>query len=1090
MRLIIASSLLSLTYFTCAVAENKATPVAQRPFTSSNTPAKPCNPGPNSRAAIGYRGPKGLGYDHGYATLSTFISPSGERVFQPFIDLRGHVFNDGKLAANAGLGGRYAFDKAILGLNAYYDFRDTKQLGGQNQVGGGLELLSKWVDFRMNGYVPLGNTTGKECPCFDHFACNSAFARQVVRASLADIDAEVGFYIPKLKVVDLYFAIGPYYLFEKTVCDYSLGGEWGGRARVSLKVYDGITLGGDVTYDPIFNTKGQGWITLSFPFGPANLRQYGSRLENNYPTPCDETARQVARMTQPVYRNEIIPVENKTRIFNINCECCCPSQIYFVNNCNCDAGCGTYENPFNTLIAAEATACPGDTIYVFPGDGTSTGMDCGFIMKDNQKLIGSATSFELCDICIPACTPGCYPLIENTHRTTTVEALDDVLANIKVKVNAGYGVQMANCTEVAGFCFSGDLMPENTTLSVGALISKGSTFTIRDNFFTNQRGGAIFRDKALSNGCITISNNCISDIKPFVGTGSSASFGVFFLEDVNNTDVTFCNNTIRNLFVDSQGDGIDSITAGVSFFGATNLNLRCTGSTFTNFSASAMGLNAQALLLGLNVGSGGGAGDININLIKNCAISCFNTSFSDFNATTQGVDSVAANLGIGVGSGITTETAIEGSTLCVSNSSFNNLSTTSNGLGVVGASFGVGFGAGVTINENATITDCQISCRNSCFTDFKGNTVGDVGIASIPITGILGIAYGSGSQVSGKITNSTLSCFDSTFKNFTAENIGPASFSGIFALATGGGVSVGPTATITNSPITCCNTSFTNFTSSSGQLTGIFGVSNGSGAGIGGNVISNSPITCTNCTFNNFNSSISQSALPASSVALICGIGSSSAGIMQGNEIINSLVTCTNSSFNKFNAEGVGYAGIFGIGIGSGAGIIVPLAPNLDNASLSCCNSSFTNFNATAPNSQVFGIAEVAGLAITAAATLDNSTLFVCNNRFDQLQATEAFDIEVFANNNNTLCIERNRLFTLFDANIRTGSSCLRLTGNQNQGNYQIAQTMPGVWNVESPDLANLTAGLQSINQGTFALVEGTPVPVGSCDCTACCPCR
>lgn len=57
--------------------------------------------------------------------------------------------------ASAGLGFRHRFadPDIILGINAFYDYGDYSGRG-YNQFGAGLELLSKWVDFRANGYFP------------------------------------------------------------------------------------------------------------------------------------------------------------------------------------------------------------------------------------------------------------------------------------------------------------------------------------------------------------------------------------------------------------------------------------------------------------------------------------------------------------------------------------------------------------------------------------------------------------------------------------------------------------------------------------------------------------------------------------------------------------------------------------------------------------------------------------------------------------------------------------------------------------------------------------------------------------------------
>ncbi len=496
-------SFLSLVYFSCAFAGKETVAAESKPFLTPLEHKKSCNPGPASRIALRYRAPEDFGYNDGFTTLAFFISPTWQRPFQPFVDLRGHIFNDGRWAANAGLGGRFSFcGEKILGFNAYYDYRDSKELGSQNQVGGGFEFLSKWADIRINGYAPLGKTTKADSPCFDCFSCHTAIARQQVYASLADIDGEVGFYLPgPMRYVDLYFAAGPYYLFEKEVAGATLGGDWGGRARLSLMVWDGVELGGNVTYDPIFKTNGQGYVTVSWPFGPANSRRYSKKFEEKYPSPCDETARHFARMTQDVYRNEIIPIESKTHRFDLCCNLPCAPKIYFVNNCNCLPGSGTFEQPYNCLDFAQHASKEGDIIYVFPGDGTNKNMDGGFVMKDCQRLISSATSFDLCNVCIPALTPNCKPHLDNIRNiiSTAISPLTAI------------HVTMANCSEVAGFIFDGIQEEILTFVPIAVSIDNGKKFLIRNNTILNVTDG-IHRLIPLTNGDITICNNSFEKI--------------------------------------------------------------------------------------------------------------------------------------------------------------------------------------------------------------------------------------------------------------------------------------------------------------------------------------------------------------------------------------------------------------------------------------------------------------------------------------------------------------------------------------------------------------------------------------------------
>jgi hypothetical protein len=51
---------------------------------------------------------KGLGYDKGYTTLEGMFFPlKNVCPAYPFIDLRGHIFNNNEYAANVGLGVRF-----------------------------------------------------------------------------------------------------------------------------------------------------------------------------------------------------------------------------------------------------------------------------------------------------------------------------------------------------------------------------------------------------------------------------------------------------------------------------------------------------------------------------------------------------------------------------------------------------------------------------------------------------------------------------------------------------------------------------------------------------------------------------------------------------------------------------------------------------------------------------------------------------------------------------------------------------------------------------------------------------------------------
>ena len=82
-----------------------------------------------------------------------YRDPNGKSMF--FLDGDWSGKRDGNENGSAGLGFRHRFDDPdiIVGFNAFYDHGNYSGRG-YNQLGAGFELLSKWVDFRANGYFP------------------------------------------------------------------------------------------------------------------------------------------------------------------------------------------------------------------------------------------------------------------------------------------------------------------------------------------------------------------------------------------------------------------------------------------------------------------------------------------------------------------------------------------------------------------------------------------------------------------------------------------------------------------------------------------------------------------------------------------------------------------------------------------------------------------------------------------------------------------------------------------------------------------------------------------------------------------------
>ena len=118
-----------------------------------------CIPPPKpERIGVSQTEGKGLGYAEGYTSLDLFLSqPFCHSGLVPFLDVRGRRFNNGKYAANAGLGLRWlnACASQVWGINGFYDYEDTKH-GHYNQAALGLEFFSERWEAHLNGYLPVG----------------------------------------------------------------------------------------------------------------------------------------------------------------------------------------------------------------------------------------------------------------------------------------------------------------------------------------------------------------------------------------------------------------------------------------------------------------------------------------------------------------------------------------------------------------------------------------------------------------------------------------------------------------------------------------------------------------------------------------------------------------------------------------------------------------------------------------------------------------------------------------------------------------------------------------------------------------------
>lgn len=197
-------------------------------------------------------------YRTNYSLAEIVFAPSAkEGVALPLLDLRGYRFDNGKYAISAGLAVRYIPEEAnqicnLLGVNLYYDSApDTP--GYHQQIGAGVEILGKRLDFRANIYAPFGDRDDAGICC----------SRYRVNGWLSSgFNLEVGYLLYQTKSFFLYSAVGPYYV---TACKCQER-QRGIMLRVFPQYKDFVGLNLKYSYDPLFNAVFQAELIISMPF--------------------------------------------------------------------------------------------------------------------------------------------------------------------------------------------------------------------------------------------------------------------------------------------------------------------------------------------------------------------------------------------------------------------------------------------------------------------------------------------------------------------------------------------------------------------------------------------------------------------------------------------------------------------------------------------------------------------------------------------------------------------------------------------------------------------------------------------------------
>ncbi len=468
---------------------------------------------------------KGIGYHDGYTTLEAFgIYDGWSSHFMPFLDLRGHVFNNGKLAGNVGIGERTLMSSInhTFGSYLYYDVRRVGHGLTVNQLSPGLELVGRRMEYRINGYFPLGkDKTHRYDYKFDEFEGHSIILKLKQQRALRGGDAEVGVHVTQSTKYDLYAAAGPYYLHAPHAHS------WGGRTRLLGRYKEYVSLEVAYSYDNLFRSIVQGSVAVTLPFGK-KLKRTGQGCPQGNDLLLSRASFAPSRFEIPVIKK----VHRREKA--INPATGKPWTVWFVDNTSHSAG--TYGSPFPTLLQAQNASAPNDMIYVFPGDGTTTGMDKGITLQNGQSFFGSGIKHYFRTthgkMMIPKMSAN-FPSITNTMSNSNVVTIGNgnVVSGFNVSTNVANAIGIGSLLNVIDATIANNVITPGTATYAGIAVTGSGTVNIYNNLITgpllpsspNLTGILVTSIGGTMNG--VINNNIISDL-PFgiiLGPPSSAA---------------------------------------------------------------------------------------------------------------------------------------------------------------------------------------------------------------------------------------------------------------------------------------------------------------------------------------------------------------------------------------------------------------------------------------------------------------------------------------------------------------------------------------------------------------------------------------
>ncbi len=638
----------------------------------------------------------GIGYDDGYSNLGVLmpftINPEQSMLF---LDLRAMVTDQGAGGVNLGAGWRAYSDNLdkIFTVAGWYDY-DDGHYQDYHQLGLSGEVIGQYLTTRVNGYFPINNNEiiiSNNLSGSAYFQSDRIYLNRTRRSesSYGGVDAEVGGPLPVLGKFGIDGFVGGYYYNS----DHDKSAS-GAKFRAEANINDWWQMSVSYAKDSVFGSNAWMNVTLSIPEGRSDKWMRPKTLQQ--------------RMYQPMNRNYRVVAnvkETTTNELAINPDDGLPYTVAHIDPDFGAAGDGTYETPYGSVAAYNASPPTAATDIIFVQDGNELNLDGQITLLDNGGGIGGTTGQRL----LSEAVVHSFNTLDNDGNVVSITlpgynpaASLPTLTNLSGAGGAAGAVVIGQggAWEVSGFNISG-VRTAGLPHNYGIYSAGTRGFDINRNTFVLFNRGIDVTNTASETGIVS-SNN-------FSGDGVNSLHGARITQTAGTMELSFMDNSVTNVLgvtppgtgigyeiIANGGSSIDGV--GTAADGVTSLGI--TGNTANS--------NGTGMIMTANGGS-----TIETDFSNN-------TFSNNTNATTSGLvvnsnastvtfnsfDTVTASNN--AGNGIAFNTTAGGTLSALSDGGDNlgmtNINASNNGVdGLVATSDGAGSTTNLNIgNINST----------------------------------------------------------------------------------------------------------------------------------------------------------------------------------------------------------------------------------------------------------------------------------------------------------------------------------------------------------------------------------------------------